>query len=279
MPEPELTPQLQDTIVAAIRRGSFDYIAAGAAGVRERTFRRWMSAADNGDPLYAPFADAVCQARDEARNLAESRVFESSPLAWLRYGPGRERAARAGWTNPPKPEPDPPEDKQVIFHVIYGDDHPPAAAADVTHLDDGHIDDAPAPSADATWIDADDIDNAPALPAAAPRMDDGDRADPDPPAHAAPTHDEHIDEPPIHLSTPDSRKRTTYGDPFIHFSTSDPWKLTTYDDPPIHFSTPRLGKLTTSDDPPIHLSTPRSCSVSPYGQAPDPSAEAPPMHE
>ena len=36
---------------------------------------------------------------------AEARIFASSPLQWLKSGPGKERTDAAGWTTSPKPLP------------------------------------------------------------------------------------------------------------------------------------------------------------------------------
>jgi hypothetical protein len=48
-------------------------------------------------PCVVFFAE-VRQARAQARQVAEARVFAESPFNWLRYGPGRERDQEPGWT-------------------------------------------------------------------------------------------------------------------------------------------------------------------------------------
>ena len=40
----------------------------------------------------------TCDRRAEARAAAEVEVRRDNPLAWLRYGPGRERPEESGWT-------------------------------------------------------------------------------------------------------------------------------------------------------------------------------------
>lgn len=96
----KLTPKTQKAIVAYIRSGAFDWVAAEAAGISARTFRRWMEAGERGVAAYVGFYEAVRVARAEARVTAEVEVRKDNPLAWLRYGPGRDRGPeKRGWTD------------------------------------------------------------------------------------------------------------------------------------------------------------------------------------
>jgi hypothetical protein len=108
----KLTPETQATIVARIRDGAYDYIAAQAGGIDPDTFYRWLSAGEHGREPYRTFREMVRQARAEARAAAEIAVRQVNPLAWLRYGPGRERPGEPGWTDTAK-------------HVISGEDGGP----------------------------------------------------------------------------------------------------------------------------------------------------------
>lgn len=95
----KLTPEVQEVIVRAIRKGAFDWVAAEAAGIGRRTFYRWLSSGEaRSDSLYRQFWHDVRQARAEARQAAEARVFKDNAFNWLRYGPGRERPGAPGWT-------------------------------------------------------------------------------------------------------------------------------------------------------------------------------------
>lgn len=100
----KLTPEVQKSIVKLIRDGAYDYQAARASGIDDSTFRRWMRAGERGNPIYRPFCAEVRQARAEARTAAEIQVRKDNPLAWLRYGPGRERPGEPGWTESAKVE-------------------------------------------------------------------------------------------------------------------------------------------------------------------------------
>ena len=96
----KLTPETQKTIVAFIRSGAFDWVAAEAAGICGKTFRRWMEAGEQGHATYTGFYEAVREARGQARVTAEVDVRKDNPLAWLRYGPGRDRGPeKRGWTD------------------------------------------------------------------------------------------------------------------------------------------------------------------------------------
>ena len=94
-----LTPERHKAIVAAIRAGSFDWVAAEANGITRETLRLWLRKGerDKRKP-YVAFSDDVRAARAQARLSAEIEVRRDQPFNWLRYGPGRERDGEAGWT-------------------------------------------------------------------------------------------------------------------------------------------------------------------------------------
>jgi hypothetical protein len=94
-----LTPERHKAIVAAIRAGSFDWVAAEANGITRETLRLWLrkGARDKRKP-YVAFSDDVRAARAQARLSAEIEVRRDQPFNWLRFGPGRERDGEAGWT-------------------------------------------------------------------------------------------------------------------------------------------------------------------------------------
>ena len=94
-----LTPERHKAIVAAIRAGSFDWVAAEANGINRETFRVWMRKGerDKRKP-YAAFSTDVRTARAQARLSAEIEVRKDEPFNWLHFGPGRERPGETGWT-------------------------------------------------------------------------------------------------------------------------------------------------------------------------------------
>ena len=100
MPRPTLlTPERHKSIVAAIRAGSYDWIAAEANGIDRQTFKLWMRKGQRKkrEP-YLSFVKDVKTARAQARLSAEIEVRKDQPFNWLRFGPGRERDGEAGWT-------------------------------------------------------------------------------------------------------------------------------------------------------------------------------------
>jgi hypothetical protein len=100
MPRPTLlTPERHKAIVAAIRAGSYDWIAAEANGIDRSTFKAWMRTGirKKREP-YLSFVRDVRAARAQARLSAEIEVRKEQPFSWLRFGPGREREGEAGWT-------------------------------------------------------------------------------------------------------------------------------------------------------------------------------------
>ena len=94
-----LTPERHKAIVAAIRAGAFDWIAAEANGIDRETFKLWMRTGTRRkrEP-YLSFVRDVRAARAQARLSAEIEVRKDQPFNWLRFGPGREREGEAGWT-------------------------------------------------------------------------------------------------------------------------------------------------------------------------------------
>jgi hypothetical protein len=94
-----LTPERGKAIVAAIRAGAFDWIAAEANGIDRETFKLWMrTGARRKREPYLSFVRDVRAARAQARLSAEIEVRKEQPFSWLRFGPGREREGEAGWT-------------------------------------------------------------------------------------------------------------------------------------------------------------------------------------
>ncbi len=93
------TPERHRAIVAAIRAGSFAWVAAEANGISQTTLKAWMRKGERArrEP-YRTFALEVRQARAQARLSAELEVRRAEPFAWLRFGPGRERPEEPGWT-------------------------------------------------------------------------------------------------------------------------------------------------------------------------------------
>ena len=94
-----LTPERHKAIVAAIRAGAFDWIAAEANGIDRATFKSWIrTGSRRKKEPYLSFVRDVRAARAQARLSAEIEVRKDQPFSWLRFGPGREREGEAGWT-------------------------------------------------------------------------------------------------------------------------------------------------------------------------------------
>lgn len=93
-----LTPDIERVIVAAIRAGGFPHVAAEAAGVPRRVFRRWLAMGRKPSAVpYGQFRRNVMQARAHARLTAECEVRDKDPKTWLQAGPAKEAAEAPGW--------------------------------------------------------------------------------------------------------------------------------------------------------------------------------------
>lgn len=106
-----------------IRTGCYNWVAAAKVGIGGTTFSRWVArgkyqrlqldkataegtthTVPDADVLFLKFYDELEQARASARYDCEIEVKKSNPLAWLRFGPGRERPGEPGWTDSSKVE-------------------------------------------------------------------------------------------------------------------------------------------------------------------------------
>jgi len=101
-------------VCQAVEKGAFLHVAAESVGVSRRTLFAWLergrdleAAAERGDELgerellFVEFLHGVMVAHARARLRAEASVLEVNPLAWLRFGPGRDQGPEApGWTRP-----------------------------------------------------------------------------------------------------------------------------------------------------------------------------------
>jgi hypothetical protein len=101
---PKLTPEVIETICAAIREGCYATVAGARAGVGKYTMYLWNQrgqreaeqreerrilgdAVEEPPPsIYEQFHVALEQAKAEARYSAETRVFNAMPLWWLKNG-------------------------------------------------------------------------------------------------------------------------------------------------------------------------------------------------
>jgi hypothetical protein len=95
----QLTAALIEDICMRLKAGSFDKVAVESAGVSWKLYRQWLRQADKPGcrGLYRQLADAVTQARAQARLRAEMEVREKDAKAWLLQGPGRETGTEQGW--------------------------------------------------------------------------------------------------------------------------------------------------------------------------------------
>jgi hypothetical protein len=79
----KLTPKVQEKIVSAIRAGNYAHVAAGYAGIGERTFYSWLqSGRENKSDLYQQFLQAVKDAEREAEVRAVAMVQKHMADNW-----------------------------------------------------------------------------------------------------------------------------------------------------------------------------------------------------
>ena len=108
-----LTAQFQRDLCAFIRAGAYPHVAAEALGIPYRVFTHWLRRgnARDGPQTLRDLADAVRRAAAEARVTAEHEVRKDDALDWLKFGLGKERPGRPGWSNPAPANPETTADK------------------------------------------------------------------------------------------------------------------------------------------------------------------------
>jgi hypothetical protein len=101
---PPLTAEVEKTITAYVRAGGYPHIAAEAAGISREVFEEWLHRGEAGRPAkYRRFVEKLRQAEAQARLNAEVAAFKDKPMDWLKAGPGKETAAKPGWSALAKP--------------------------------------------------------------------------------------------------------------------------------------------------------------------------------
>lgn len=99
----QLDPTIKDRIVRYIAAGAYEWVAALASGISERTFFRWMQMGEKDDlkgrnSPYRRFWQEIRVAYAEARVRNEIKISQADPAKWLTIGPGKSKPGRPGWT-------------------------------------------------------------------------------------------------------------------------------------------------------------------------------------
>jgi hypothetical protein len=97
-----LTPEIQKTIVAAIRAGSYNEAACRAVGISETSFYRWMEVGEADrergvESAYADFWEAVTRASAQAEVHAVGLIRQAMPDDWRAAAHYLERRFPRRW--------------------------------------------------------------------------------------------------------------------------------------------------------------------------------------
>ena len=112
-----LTPEIHQRLVAYKRGGAFDAAAARAVGIHPSTLGRWKRRGEREAGVYRDLLEDLERAGGEARVVAEHRVFEENPLAWLRVV-ARTLAGEPGWTESVRHELSGPDGGPIPIEAI-----------------------------------------------------------------------------------------------------------------------------------------------------------------
>ena len=79
----KLTPEIQEKIVAAIRAGNYAAVAAGYAGISERTFYSWLQRGrEQTKGIYLQFLQAIKSAENESEVRAVAHIQKHMAENW-----------------------------------------------------------------------------------------------------------------------------------------------------------------------------------------------------
>lgn len=80
----KLTPQVRDTLIAAVKAGAYREDAAAAAGIHAATFYRWMQRGQEADApaVYREFCEALTRAEREAQVYLIATIKQAAPTDW-----------------------------------------------------------------------------------------------------------------------------------------------------------------------------------------------------
>ncbi len=101
-----LTEEVEKKILAGIRQGAYELVAAEAAGVPAEVYKSWLGRAkQRSTPAkFRQFAYKVMEAKAQARLFAEIELRQKDPKFWLTRGPGKETVDFPGWSKEVKPQ-------------------------------------------------------------------------------------------------------------------------------------------------------------------------------
>jgi hypothetical protein len=80
-----LTPEVADRLVALLKAGNYDAVAARAAGVSERTLTHWLNRGKSSLPQDEPYRelrDRIVRARAEGEAVHVARVAQAAQEDW-----------------------------------------------------------------------------------------------------------------------------------------------------------------------------------------------------
>ena len=97
----KLTPAVQKNICDAIRQGVYDYVAAQAAGIGQRTFYRWMEEGEKAtSSVKRQFWQAIKRAEAERETRLLEIINDHAPKSWQAAAWILERTAGERYVRP-----------------------------------------------------------------------------------------------------------------------------------------------------------------------------------
>ena len=93
----KLTPDVQETILSAVKAGNYPLTAARAARVSEPTFYRWLALGREGKEPYRALVEGIKQAEGEAEVNAVAILHKAMPESWQAAMTFLERKFPSRW--------------------------------------------------------------------------------------------------------------------------------------------------------------------------------------
>lgn len=120
----KFTPETKEKILTALRAGNYRQVACRYAGISHQTLRNWINRAEEGDPAYVEFVEALEKAEADAevadlaliRRAAGDGAWQAA--AWIRERKNPERWGRRERTQVELSGPDGGPVALAVSHMV-----------------------------------------------------------------------------------------------------------------------------------------------------------------
>ena len=93
----KLTVEMQERMIASVRKGNYIHTVCAAAGIDERTYFRWKERGATGEEPYSQFCQALTSAAHEAVENIVAGINKAAEFDWRAGAFLLERKHKTDW--------------------------------------------------------------------------------------------------------------------------------------------------------------------------------------